>query len=155
MVHAESKYKARLLDEENIWGKPTEEQEKIIAMSTEINSLKKEWGNTTGKTNKPKQAAKKQTLKKDASKKSTDKKKKASDKWAWKKKPPKELDPKENEAFVKPYENKKYVWCKNHNNRAGMWTLHHPNDCESGSGSNQTTPNANLAAFDTVDSDSE
>ena len=82
MVCTENKYEARLLDEENAWGKPTEEQEKIIAMSMEINSLKKEWGNTTGKTNKPKQAAKKQTLKKDASKKSTDKKKKASDKWA-------------------------------------------------------------------------
>ena len=36
-----------------------------------------------------------------------------------------------------------------------MWTLHHPNNCESGSGSNRTMPNANLAAFDTVDSDLE
>ena len=32
----------RLLDEENPWGKPTEEQEKIMAMTAEINSLKKE-----------------------------------------------------------------------------------------------------------------
>ena len=36
-----------------------------------------------------------------------------------------------------------------------MWTLHHPNDCESGSGSNYSAPNANLAAFDTMDSDSD
>ena len=42
MVHAENKYKAQLLEEENTWGKPTEEQEKIMAMTAEINSLKKE-----------------------------------------------------------------------------------------------------------------
>ena len=42
MVCAKKKYKARLLDEENAWGKPTEEQEKIVAMIAEINSLKKE-----------------------------------------------------------------------------------------------------------------
>ena len=42
MVRAENKYEASLLDEENTWGKPTEEQEKIVAMTTEINSLKKE-----------------------------------------------------------------------------------------------------------------
>ena len=33
MLRAENKYEARLLDEENAWGKPTEEQEKIVAMS--------------------------------------------------------------------------------------------------------------------------
>ena len=42
MVHAENKYEAQLLDEENMWGKPTEEQEKIVAMTAEINTLKKE-----------------------------------------------------------------------------------------------------------------
>ena len=36
MVHAENKYEARLLDEENTWGKPTEEQEKIMAMSAKL-----------------------------------------------------------------------------------------------------------------------
>ena len=76
MVRAENKYKARLLDEQNVWGKPTEEQEKTVAMSTEINSLKKERGGTSGKTNKPKQAAKKQAPKKATSKKPTDKNKK-------------------------------------------------------------------------------
>ena len=38
MVHAENKYEARLLDKENTWGKPTDEQEKIVAMTVEINS---------------------------------------------------------------------------------------------------------------------
>ena len=75
MVCAENKYEARLHDEENTWSKPTEEQEKIVAMSTEINSLKKQRGGTACKTNKPKQAVKKQAPKKAASKKPTDKKK--------------------------------------------------------------------------------
>ena len=36
MVRAENKYEARLVDEENAWGKPTEDQEKIVAMTAEI-----------------------------------------------------------------------------------------------------------------------
>ena len=75
--------------------------------------------------------------------------------WAWKNKPPKEIDPKENEAFVKTFENKKYYWCKNHKSSAGMWTLHHPKDCESRSGPNRSSANANLTAFDTMDGDSD
>ena len=47
MVRAENKYEARLLDEENTWGKPTEDQEKIVAMTAEINSLKKARSNIT------------------------------------------------------------------------------------------------------------
>ena len=143
MVGAENKYKARLLDIDNVWGKPTEEQEKIVAMTTELNSLKKERTSAPGKTNKPKEKTKKQAPKKAASKKSNDnKKKKANDKWAWKKKPPKKSDTKENDAFVMTFETKKYYWCTNHNIGAGMWTLHHPNECESGSGATKTTPNA-------------
>ena len=92
MVRAENKYEARLLDEENAWGKPTEEQEKIIAMSAEINSLKKGRGSSMGKSNKPKQSGKKQAPKKAPTKKSADKKKKVNNKWAWKNKPPKEMD---------------------------------------------------------------
>ena len=40
MVCTKNKHKVYFLDEENAWGKPTEEQEKIIAMSAEINSLR-------------------------------------------------------------------------------------------------------------------
>ena len=81
MVRAENKYEARLLDIDNVWGKPTEEQEKIVAMSTEINSLKKERTSASGKTNKPKEKTKKQAPKKAASKKPNDNKKKnANDK---------------------------------------------------------------------------
>ena len=91
MVRAKSKNKARLLDKENAWGKLTDEQEKIVAMSTEINSLKKERGVTSGKTNKPKQTDKKQAPKKAASKKTSEKKKKTSEKWAWRNKAPKRV----------------------------------------------------------------
>ena len=155
MVHAENKYEACLLDEENAWGKPTEELEKIVTMSAEINSLKKECHGTTTKTSKPRQSGKKQALKKAVPKKQMDKKKKAINKWAWKSKPPKEMDLKENNAFVKVFENKKYFWCLNHNNGVGMWTLHHLKDCESGSDSSRSPANANITAFDTMDSYSD
>ena len=111
MVRAENKFEARLLDKENAWGKLTDKQEKIVAMSAEINSLKNERGVTLSKTNKTKQTPKKEAPKKAASKKTSEKKKKTSDKWAWKNKPPKESDAKENEAYVKTFETKKYYWC--------------------------------------------
>ena len=156
MVRAENKYEARLLDEENAWGKPTEDQEKIVAMTAEINSLKKErQNNTTSKTAKPKTTNKAQPAKKSQPKKTKEQKKKTSDKWAWKNKPPKESDSKENNEFVKTFEGKKYYWCLNHNNGAGMWTLHHPNDCEATTNMHSTTAKANVVVFDTVDSDSD
>ena len=36
-----------------------------------------------------------------------------------------------------------------------MWTLHHPNDCEAGKTTTSATTNANIAAFDTMDSNSD
>ena len=134
MVWAENKYKARLLDKENTWGKPMEDQEKIVAMTVEINSLKKARSSTTtSKPTKQKTATSKtQANKKAQPKKTKEQKKKTNEKWAWKNKPPKDTDSKENNAFVKTFEGKKYYWCLHHNNGAGMWTLHHPNDCEAG-----------------------
>ena len=103
MVRAENKYEARLLDKENTWGKPTEEQEKIVAMIAEINSLKKaRSGTTTTKTMKQKAAkSKTQANKKPQPKKTKEQKKKTSEKWAWKNKPPKDNDGKEGNTFVK------------------------------------------------------
>ena len=157
MVRAENKYEARLLDEENTWGKPTEDQEKIVAMTAEINSPKKECKVTsTPKPTKHKAASSKtQANKKDQSKKTKNQKKKASDIWTWKNKPPKENDGKESSAFVRTFEGKKYYWCLHHNNRAGRWTLHHPNECEANKTKMNPPANANIAAFDTMDSDSE
>ena len=92
MVRAENKYEARLLDEENTWGKPTEDQEKIVTMTAEINSLKKErWGTTANKPGKQKTTGKTQVTKKAQPKKTKEQKKKTKKKWAWKSKPPKRL----------------------------------------------------------------
>ena len=157
MVRAENKYEARLLDKENTWGKHTEDQEKIVAMTAEINSLKKaRSGTATTKTTKQKAATgKTQVNKKAQPKKTKEQKKKTSEKWAWKNKPPKDNDGKEGNTFVKTFEGKKYYWCLHHSNGAGMWTLHHPNDCEANKATTSPSTNANIAAFDTMDSDSE
>ena len=118
--------------------------------------LKKECIDTADKTNKPKTTVKKPAAKKTKEqKKMKDPKKKAADKWAWKNKSPKDTDSKEDNAFVKSFENKKYFWCPNHNSGAGMWTLHHPKDCEAGKASTGTMAKAHLAAFDTMDSESD
>ena len=126
-------------------------------MTAEINSLKKERQGTTDKTNKATTKEKKPTAKKTKEQKKAKEtqKKKSSDKWAWKNKAPKDNDSKEDNAFVKSFEGKKYFWCTNHNNGAGMWTLHHPKDCEAGKAPTGTSAKAYIAAFDTVDSDSD
>ena len=157
MVCAENKYEAWLLDEENTWGKPTDEQEKIVAMTAEINSLKKECQGAADKTNKSTTTDKKPAAKKmkDQKKMKDSQKKKATNKWAWTNKPPKDNDSKEDNAFVKSFESKKYFWCPNHNNGAGMWTLHHPKECEAGKAPAGTTAKAHITTFDTVDSDSD
>ena len=156
MVHAENKYEARLLDEENTWGKPTDDQERIVAMTAEISSLKKVRSSTaTTKTSKQKAATgKTQANKKAQPKKTKVQKKKTSEKWAWKDKPPKDNDGKEGNTFVKTFEVKKYYWCLHHKNGAGMLILHHPNDCETNKATTSPSTNTNIAAFDTMDSDS-
>ena len=157
MVRAENKYEARLLDEDNTWGKTTDEQEKIVAMTAEINSLKKERRGAADKSYKTATKDKKLAAKKTKEQKKTKEtaKKKSQDKWAWKNRPTKENDSKEDNAFVKTLESKKYYWCTNHNNRAGMWTLHHPKECEAGKEPTGTTANAHIATFDMVDRDSD
>ena len=82
MVRAENKYEAHLLDEENTWGKPTDEQEKIVAMTAEITALKKDRRGTAEKTSKTTKKANEGS------------KKRSTDKWAWKNKPPKDTDSK-------------------------------------------------------------
>ena len=65
------------------------------------------------------------------------------------------MDNNEDNAFIKTFENKKYYWCINHNNGAGMWTLHHPKDCEAGKATPRSVANANIATFDTMGSDTD
>ena len=110
------------------WGKPTEDQEKIVAMTVEINSLKKSRsGTTTAKTTKQKLATNKtQTNKKALPKKTKEQKKKTSEKWAWKNNPPKANNGKEGNTFVKTFDGKKYYWCLHHNNGARIVDLAPP-----------------------------
>ena len=126
-------------------------------MTAEINSLKKAHNSTTTpKPTKQKAAlSMTQANKKTQPKKTKEQKKKTNEKWAWKNKPPKYTDGKEGNAFVETFEGKKYYWCLHHNNGAGMWTLHHPNDCEADKAMTSPSTKANIATFDTVDSDSE
>ena len=78
MVRAENKYEAQLLDEENTWGKPTEDQEKIVAMTAEINSLKKaRSSSTTAKPTKQKTATSETQATKKAQPKKTKEQKKS------------------------------------------------------------------------------
>ena len=67
MVSAENKYKAQLLDKENTWGKPTDEQEKIVAMTVTINSLKRERLGVADKSNKSTRKEKNQRSRKQRS----------------------------------------------------------------------------------------
>ena len=131
------------------WGNQTEEQKKIVPMTAEINSLKKEQRGMATKKDKEKAAGKKE-----ATKKTWEQKKKATTIGHGRENRPKILTAKNN-AFIKTFEGKKYFWCLHHNNGAGMWTLHHPNDCDVGKAAPSATANANLAAFDTMDSDSD
>ena len=67
----------------------------------------------------------------------------------------KDNDGKEGNPFIKTFEGKKYYWCLHHNNGTGMWTLHYPNNCEANKATTSPSTNANIAAFSTMDSDSE
>ena len=84
MVRVENKYDAWLLDEENRWGKPTDEQEKIVAMTAEINSIKKDQRGAADKSNKKATKDKKPAAKKSKEQKKTNEtaKKKSQDNWA-------------------------------------------------------------------------
>ena len=69
IVRIKNNYEERLFNEENAWEKPMEEQEKIVAMTAEINSLKKERQGTATKKDKETPGGKKQATKKAPAKK--------------------------------------------------------------------------------------
>ena len=86
MMRAENKYEAHLLEEENAWGQLLDDHKKIIAMSMEIDLLKKNhqtniMPKVTGK-DKRKSTMASSFKKKDEGKKN---------KWAWKDKPQKQM----------------------------------------------------------------
>ena len=96
MTRAENKYKAHLLDEENAWGQLSDDHEKIIAISMEIDLLKKNhhtniMPRATGKDRK-RNATVPSSKNKDEGKKN---------KWAWKDEPLKANGLKEDTIHVR------------------------------------------------------
>ena len=125
MTRPENKYKARLLGEENAWGQLSDDHEKIIAMSMEIDLLKKNcqtnfMPKVTGKDKKKSTTA--------SSSKNKDEGKK--NKWAWKDEPPKTNGLKEDSIHIRHENDKKYYWCTNHNDNKGKWVIHHLLACK-------------------------
>ena len=156
MLLAENKYKN--LRQAGEWGNLSEAEVEIFALNTKIDVLKqkgtkKPEGKSKKEENKPQDEHKKE-------KKKTDKKK--TD-FRWQK-------PRTNQT-KRMVEGKEYYWCPNHQNKIttewGQWVWHKPEDCKNKhqKQSNKTNaqaksttslqPNANLAAFDTIDSDTE
>ena len=125
-------------------GQLSEEQEKIEAMSGEIDLRKRECHPaTTTKT--------KATYKKMSSMAKTQNKKKEEEKnkWAWKDELPTPNVTKEDNIPIKTMKDKKYYWCPNHNDGKGKWVIHHPMACENAAPTDGRIPNANVTAFDT------
>jgi hypothetical protein len=103
------------------WGAKSPDDEKIVAMATEIKSLKgrlklnPKLAEIADKKDENKKGGKKTRNKKDTSNKQEQKKDEA-----WKKIPPKSGDPKEKKQGGLTYH-----WCKHHM----AWTVHKPADC--------------------------
>ena len=158
MLLAENKYKS--LKHSGEWGKLTGEV-KILTLNAKIVSLKNDNRPAHSQSKQvPKKEEKKQQDKKDSNKEDKKKEEKKNGDFCWQKSRPNQT--------TQTVEGNLYHWCPNHqnktNNEWGQWVRHKPEDCNN-KGLNKLAPNpspnsglqqnANLAAFDTVDSDSE
>jgi hypothetical protein len=97
-------YKDALLAKE--WMEPDDNQQKILALQSEINQVRAQAAfkgkkNRVGKDGKIKR--------------------KVAKEWEWKRIPPKQGEP-----LVKCFKGETYHWCKNHQ----MWCLHKPGECK-------------------------
>ena len=108
MTLAENVYEAMVLDEDNAWGTPSDEQEQILAMTAEIKALKQ--GNNKGsKSNKKgKDRFSQNKSNEDRNNEDTKKKNKTNDKWAWKNIAPKDTNAKEDGMPVREFQKEKY-----------------------------------------------
>jgi hypothetical protein len=100
--------KYNTLKEAGKWKAPSDEESKILALTAELNKLKKKSGNSS-----------KGTKKKDVT--SNNKKTERLPKPKWMSEPPKSGDPK-----TKIVDKKTYHWCPKHES----WTRHHPSECQ-------------------------
>ena len=159
MLLAENKYKN--LKQTGEWGNLSEAEAEIISLNAKIDVLKQKG------TKKPEGKSKKEENKQqDESKKEKKKTEKMKADFYWQ-------NPRTNQT-KRTVEGKEYYWCPNHQNKLtkewGQWVRHKPEDCknkhqkqsnktsDTDTQANSTTslqPNANLATFDTIDSDTE
>ena len=158
MLLAENKYKN--LKQAGEWGNLSDAEAEIVALNAKIDVLKQK--GTKKPEGKTKKEDKQNENKKEKKKTDT---KKADFRWQ---------KPRPNQT-KRTVEGKEYYWCPNHQNKTtkewGQWVCHQPADCknkqhkqtnktsaESDALTKPTTslqPNANLSAFDTIDSDTE
>jgi hypothetical protein len=121
MTLALNKYE--ILTRQDIWNAKSAEEEKIIALSAELQKIKdtnlklakaiKFGGKSQGKANKGATQQQQQGKGKSKGKQ----KSKNNDKWAWKK-----IPPKDGESNMKTVNNTIYHWCKYHQ----AWVVHTP-----------------------------
>ncbi|KAL7566243.1 hypothetical protein ACA910_011306 [Epithemia clementina (nom. ined.)] len=134
MTLAENKFKARIQTGE--WAKPSDEQAEIVALTAQVETLKKNMASRpkASLTKPPAPAKGKGTpnLKVGVKKQDKPKPKVAP------KAPPapwKLVAPGSGEAETKTKDGKEFHWCRNHETN-GMWVRHKPDEC-----SNKSHPN--------------
>ena len=103
MATAKAKYMARKQSE--LWNAPTIEQEQILALTAQIDSLKTKANSTTAKKTSDKASKKQNSSTKDS---------------AWKK-----IAPKSGDSQTKTLNSNTYNWCPHHK----QWTVHDPAEC--------------------------
>jgi hypothetical protein len=141
MILAENKYKSRI--QAGLWKKVSADKEAIVALTAEILQLK------STKTGKGQVGAETKTKKSSGAKDRVKKPK-------WLTEAPKGNESKESGHPIKTIENRKYYWCKHHNQENGQWVRHHPDKCNNAPDTQAPdTANANMASFDTTDSEEE
>ena len=112
------------------WGAPTEEQEQLIALTSEVSKLQAE--------NKEMLAKSKTNQASGSSSRSAKAKIRAKEeRWAWKKVPPSE-----NESNTKVKDDKTYWWCVHHQ----AWCMHTTQECKNKP--IRETPTAKTATLD-------
>ena len=154
MLLAENKYKN--LKQSGKWGNLSDEEMEIVALNAKIEVLKHK--GTKKLEGKPKKEEKKQQDEGKKDNKRKQEKKKADFHWQ---KP----RPNQTKRTVKE---KEYYWCPNHQNKVtkewGQWVCHKPIYCKNKENNKPSEekaptmtlqPNANLATFDKIDSDTE
>jgi hypothetical protein len=139
MTLAQQKHHSLVTDK--LWQAPTPEHQEIVALTAELEVMKKQFANKQ----KPKPAQSNTNSKKKGKDKSAGKKggrlskEEMDKKFAWKLIPPKTGEPR-----TKTVEGKQYFFCPHHGTK-GQWVIHNPEGCRAKgkkqNNSHRSTPN--------------